>query len=295
MFAPGFVPVFGVGEEAHDAGVGIRDGFLADGAGFGIVAHGHVPIRAAVDLVIHREVHDAAFGGMDDQGLHHFGVRDFRADVQMADGPSGTQGIKRALHPDAVEHVRAFRPQGEELVGVEGGGLALMKLIAEQGVLPGQLHGGTFPRHLLHVVRSAVLLGHLRIFRIDRGKDALGGLKPFIRPHVVAQHGERLVQPRKAACAVLAGKIHEAHRVQRQGAAGDAVFDEAAFGGVDGGRLPDDRGDEAKELFKIPACARELRKVERHHAEAADFGAARPEGIGVAEIRRRRSANGSMN
>ena len=100
----------------------------------------------------------------------------------------------------------------------------------------------------------------------------------------MAQHGESLVQPREAACAVLAGKIHEAQRVQRQGTTGDAIFDEVAFGGVDGGCHPDDRGNEAKELFEIHACARELREVERHHAETADLGAARPETVGVAEI-----------
>ena len=52
VFAPGLVPVFGVGEKAHDAGERVDDGRAAGGAGV-VPAHGHVALRAAVDLVVH--------------------------------------------------------------------------------------------------------------------------------------------------------------------------------------------------------------------------------------------------
>ena len=118
VFAPGLVPVFGVGEEAHDAGERVDDGRAAGGAGV-VPAHGHVALRATVDLVVHGEVHGPACRRVVDEGFHHSRVRDLRGDVQMADGPARAVPVEPALHPDAVEEVGPFFPQREELVGVE--------------------------------------------------------------------------------------------------------------------------------------------------------------------------------
>ena len=95
MFAPGLVPVFGVGEEAYDAGERVDDGRAAGGADV-IPAHGHVALRAAVDLVVHGEVHGPACRRVVDEGFHHSRVRDLRGDVQVADGPARAVPVEPA-------------------------------------------------------------------------------------------------------------------------------------------------------------------------------------------------------
>ena len=240
-------------------------------------------LRAAVDLVVHGEVHGPALRRVVDEGFHDRRVRDRRGDVQMADGPARAVPVEPALHPDAVEEVGPFFPQREELVGVERDALGVE---AEERVLFRQLHGGGFGGHLLHVVRRTEELGELGVRLVDHGERVFGGLQALFGQHVEAEDGHGLVQSREAAGGILAGKVHEPERIQREGATFDAVLDERALGVVDARGRPRGLAQQAEEGGEAALrCPGQPGEVQGDDAEAADLGGTRPEGVAVAEIR----------